>query len=188
MSKKNSTAVIGFLSLLGVSLAGGCSNDDSNANGTMLATSTGPWMVYPQTGGAPNPAMAVAGTATAWDMGGKLKLVLDVMGLTPNRAFGAHLHKLACADTMAGGHYQNNMWPAATSTAADPMYANSMNEAWLDFTTDAAGKATPPPTTTVPWLPRHGEANAIVIHANATMVSPMGGVAGAKLACIPLPL
>jgi superoxide dismutase, Cu-Zn family len=183
MSKKSSSAMIGFFSLLGVSLAGGCGSDD-NTNGTMLAMSAGPWMVYPQ-GAAMNPAMSIAGSATAWDMGGKLRLVLDVMGLTPNRAFGAHLHKLACTDpTMAGGHYQNMMFPS-TSMANDPQYANSMNEAWLDFTTDAAGKASPAPTTTVNWLPRHGEANAIIVHANMTAA---GGVAGAKLACLPLPL
>jgi Cu-Zn family superoxide dismutase len=57
-----------------------------------------------------------------------------------------------------------------------------MNEVWLDFVTDAMGGATK--ETTVGFVPRAGEAKAVMIHDMTTMT---GGVAGAKLACINMP-
>jgi Cu-Zn family superoxide dismutase len=67
-------------------------------------------------------------------------------------------------------------------SATDPTYANSANEAWLDFTTDASGAGSA--EVTVAWRPRSGGANAIIVHALATME---GGVAGARLACTNMP-
>jgi Cu-Zn family superoxide dismutase len=80
----------------------------------------------------------------------------------------------------AGGHYQNMPFPMG-GMANDPAYANASNEAWLDFTTDAAGKGAQ--HVVVDWIPRTGEARAIIFHHMATGT---GGVAGAKLACLPL--
>jgi Cu-Zn family superoxide dismutase len=110
-----------------------------------------------------------------------MEVMLMVSGLPPNRPFGSHIHKLPCDDpSKAGGHYQNN--PAPDGGANNPMYGNPTNEVWLDFTTDAMGSAMS--TAKVEWIPRAGEAKAIVIHDMLTMD---GGTAGAKLACISMP-
>jgi Cu-Zn family superoxide dismutase len=133
--------------------------------------------------GTPNPVpKTVTGAATAWDMGnGTMRLQLTVMGMPQNKTFGAHLHKLPCNDAMkAGGHYENRPWPA-TTTANDPAYANPSNEAWLDFITDINGKGDA--LAIVDWVPRKGEAKAIIIHAMGTAND---GTAGAKLACLPI--
>jgi Cu-Zn family superoxide dismutase len=81
----------------------------------------------------------------------------------------------------AGGHYQDKPAAAADAAATDPMFGNPMNEVWLDFTTDAAGKGMS--ERTVDFRIRPGEAKAIVVHA---MMTGAGGVAGTKLACLPI--
>jgi hypothetical protein len=189
MTTTRSTATLGYLILLGASIGLGCSATHGDSTMTMIASSSGaalmPYM-DPYAGmamaGMPNPIAATAtATATAWNVGGKLKVELKVTGLPASRTFGAHLHKLACNDMKAGGHYQEIPWPATTdaSSATDPTYANLMNEVWLDFTTDASGAGNA--TRTVDWLPRTGEAKSIIIHHMAT---ESGGVAGARLACL----
>jgi|SRR4051794_14380573 Cu/Zn superoxide dismutase len=174
--------------LLGASLAAGCTSTSSD-NGKMIGSSAGAsWMVYSNPypadsakAGMTNPiGNTVAGSAAAFDMGGRMKLTLVVSGLPPSRQFGSHLHKQACDDNKAGGHFQHN--PNTTDSGAnDPSYANSTNEAWLDFTTDAAGKAVG--TTLVDWIPPAAQARSIVVHDMGTQP---GGVAGAKLACLPM--
>jgi Cu-Zn family superoxide dismutase len=154
--------------------------------GLKLASSTGAWVVYDEPygdGGAANPiTMTIMGSAEAFAVTkGGMQLTLSVTGLPPNRAFGSHLHKLACNNNKAGGHYQNMPFPDGGS-ANDPTFANAANEAWLDFTTDATGAGSA--TTTVLWQPRAGEANAIMLH---DMKTADGGVAGAKLACLNMP-
>jgi len=162
----------------------------SDAAGTQIAMSSGPFVEYPNPAGdgTPNPAMGIMGSATAFDLGGgKTKVVLTVSGLPAMRTFGAHVHKLACDMDKAGGHYQHIGFPPDGGSATDPMYANSTNEVWLDFTTDMMGKATK--ETTVSFRPRAGEAKAIVVHAMMTAIGADGGgggVAGPKLACIPI--
>jgi superoxide dismutase, Cu-Zn family len=187
MQKPDSSIKLGLLLILGASITTGCNSDTKGeSGGKMLATSSGPWTVFPDpyapmSPGMPNPiTSSIGGTATGFDMGGKLKITLAMTGLPPNREFGAHLHKKACTDEKAGGHYQNNMWPDGSSPT-DPMYANNDNEVWLDFTTDATGKGGN--TRMVEWLPRPGQAKAIIIHH---MKTGTGGAAGARLACMPL--
>jgi Cu-Zn family superoxide dismutase len=171
---------------------GGGTTTDDGGDGAVgdaamkIASSTGMWVIYPDPygdGGAANPIMAtIAGKVDALaEAGGKMRLVLSVTGLPPNRDFGSHLHKLACDNNKAGGHYQNMPFPDGGS-ANDPTYANAANEAWLDFTTDANGAGAS--QTIVNWVPRAGEAKAVVIH---DMKTADGGVAGAKLACINIP-
>jgi hypothetical protein len=190
MKTIHSSAILG-VSMLLASASGGCFSDtpDAASGGKVIGMSSGAWIVFdnPYMGmmgldGMPNPidAKKVSGSAMAWDMGGKMKLELSVAGMPAGRAFGAHLHKLACAEMKAGGHYQNSMWPMG-SNANDPTYANRDNEAWLDFMTDGTGSKTV--TTTVSWIPRAGEAKSIIVHHMGT--AP-GGVAGAKLACLPV--
>lgn len=168
---------------------GGCGDGNETGGSEELLARSGesPLVVYadpyaPDRAGTPNPIpAAAAASATAFDVDGKLHLMLVASGLPASRRFGAHLHKLPCDDaSKAGGHYQHTPAPAG-AIPNDPTYANSANEAWLDFTTDATGKGEA--DVTLPWLPRHGEARAIIIHDMAT---GSGGVAGPKLACLPL--
>lgn len=166
----------------------GCGSDDAKSEGVMLASSQGsPLYRYidpyaPDMAGTPNPIdSTAAATAQAFDEDGHLRIELSVAGFPAGRTFGSHLHKLTCDDAMkAGGHYQNMPFPAG-GMANDPTYANSTNEAWLDFTTDASGKGSS--DVSVDWIPRSGEAKAIIIHNNPTGT---GGASGAKLACLPI--
>jgi len=152
----------------------------SDAGDAALATSMGSWNVYtnPYGDGGANPASGVMGSAVATRTATGMSLTLTVSGLAASRGYGTHVHKLTCTEMMAGGHYQHN--PAPTPDAStDPAYGNPSNEVWLDFTTNASGAATT--TSTVSFVPRMGEAKAVVIHDRLT---GDGGVAGAKLACI----
>jgi Cu-Zn family superoxide dismutase len=69
---------------------------------------------------------------------------MAVVGLHPDRFFGAHLNTAACGPSGvdAGPHYQHTVNP-------DPGFANPENEVWLDFTTDSDGLATS--STVHPW-------------------------------------
>lgn len=176
----NKTELCGLLTLLLVQ-ASGCSDDSKEDMGKTIAMESGPLQVYADVMNNPIPASATA-SATAWDLGGKLKLMLGVAGFPASRDFGAHLHKLTCQENKAGGHYQD--MPAPTTDEVNtPTYANAMNEAWLDFTTKADGTASV--ETTQDWMPRAGDAKSIIIHA---MKTDMNGRAGDKLACLPLTL
>lgn len=152
---------------------------DATAGDAALATSSGSWNVYtnPYGDGGVNSASGVGGSAVAVRTATGMTVTLSVTGLSANRTYGSHIHKLSCSEMMAGGHYQHNAAPADAST--DPAYANPSNEVWLDFTTNASGAATA--TATVNFVPRTGEAKAVIIHDHGTMD---GGVAGPKLACI----
>ncbi|SJZ74925.1 superoxide dismutase, Cu-Zn family [Marinactinospora thermotolerans DSM 45154] len=117
---------------------------------------------------------------------GGTAFTLRVSGLQPDRDYGAHVHTKPCgaAPDDSGPHYQNEEDPQQPST--DPKYANPDNEVWLDFTTDADGSAEV--DTEVDWVPRQGEANSIVIHAEHTHTEPgHAGQAGDRLACVNVP-
>lgn len=189
MMNLNSTVLCAGLALLGSAVALGCgTGDEKGDDGVMLASSqNSPIFRYvdpyaPTLAGTPNPIGTTAtAAAEAFNQDDQLRIELGVTGFPPTRKFGTHLHKLDCLDaTKAGPHYQNLPFPAG-STATDPAYANATNEAWLDFTTDAEGKGQT--ILTVDWLPRAGEAKAIIFH---DMPSGVGGVSGARLACLPI--
>lgn len=113
--------------------------------------------------------------------------VLRVAGLEPDREYGAHLHTSPCGASGddAGPHYQHVVDPVQPST--DPEYANDGNEAWLDFRTGPFGSAIT--GTAVDWTPRPGQAGSVVIHEEHTHTEPgHAGTAGARLACINVPL
>lgn len=135
----------------------------------------------PAMAGMPNPITATArATALAFNVDGNLRIELAVTGFPASRPFGSHLHQRACNDEKAGGHYQNVPFPMG-GMANDPAFANPTNEAWLDFTTDAAGEGAV--ELTVSWLPRAGEGKGIIFHH---MPTAEGGGAGARLACLPI--
>jgi Cu-Zn family superoxide dismutase len=119
--------------------------------------------------------------------GASTQVRLQVTGLQPERAYGAHLHKKVCGATpaAAGGHYQNTPDPVQPST--NPKFANRRNEVWLDFMTDAHGAAST--QTTVPFVFRAGAQGpqSLVIHAMTTATLPgKAGTAGPRLACLTL--
>ncbi|MEY2933911.1 MAG: hypothetical protein RL033_4660 [Pseudomonadota bacterium] len=188
MMKIDSTLMCACFALLSVSALGCSGDDDEGAAGEMIASSQNASLfVYgdpyaPMMAGVANPiGNTASATAFAFDVDGEMRIELNVLGFPASRPFGSHLHKLPCTDmTKAGGHYQNMPLPM-DGTANDPTYANATNEAWLDFTTNAQGAGSK--VLTVDWLPRAGEAQAIIIH---DMVSGVGGVSGAKLACLPI--
>jgi hypothetical protein len=188
--KKAEKVMSGLFVLLAVPVLG-CAGSMDQPDPIMLATGTGPltvfdapYMANPMQANPIDKATATA-AATAWNVGGKLKLQLAVAGLPPNRQFGAHLHKAPCDMNKGAGHYQHMPWPMGNpmSSANDPVYANPTNEAWLDFMTGADGKQNVEETSN--WLPRAGEAKSIIIH---DMKTAEGGKAGDKLACLPLNL
>src|SRR6185503_590751 len=160
---------------------GGSGGSDAGTE-VKITSSMGDWDVYrdPYGDGRDNPIMTIMGSADAFEMGTGMRVKLTVAKLPATRAFGSHIHKLDCSESKAGGHYQNN--PAPDGGANDPKYGNPTNEVWLDFVTDANGAATA--EASVAWVPRKGEAKAVIIHDMTTMD---GGLAGAKLACIKMP-
>jgi Cu-Zn family superoxide dismutase len=162
----------------------GAETPDGEDRGVKIISSTGVWFVFSEPygdGGATNPiASTIMGRAEAFELsGGRMRISLTVTGLPPNRVFESRLHKLMCDTDSAGADYQNHPYPRDGS-ATDPAFSNSTNEAWIDFTTDANGAAYS--ETTVNWMPRPDQANAIIIHD----LAPDANV-GAPLACTNLP-
>lgn len=114
---------------------------------------------------------------------GLTTVVLDVRGLVPNHAYGAHAHAKPCGAKPedAGSHYQHN--PDPVKPSVNPAFANPMNEIWLDFTTDAKGNATK--AATVDWAFGAAPAGSVVIHAEPTKTVPgQAGMAGTRAACV----
>jgi Cu-Zn family superoxide dismutase len=181
-----STASCARLAILALG-ALACGEESDDDRGEMIASSQGAALVVyddpyaPAMAGTPNPITPGArASALAFDMGGELRIELAVTGFPPARIFGSHLHQRDCNDEKAGGHYQNTPFPMGRM-ANDPEFANPVNEAWLDFETDAAGEGAV--ELRVAWLPRAGEGKGIVFHHMATAE---GGGAGARLACLPV--
>jgi Cu-Zn family superoxide dismutase len=88
--------------------------------------------------------------------------------------FGAHLHTGPCVpgDGAAAGPHYNSV---------SPPVVDADHEVWLDFTVSRSGSAWA--RTVVPFVPAHG-ARALVVHEMATDHGT--GLAGARLACIPV--
>ncbi|WP_244409356.1 superoxide dismutase family protein [Streptomyces albofaciens] len=112
---------------------------------------------------------------------------LRLSGLVPDRTYGAHVHTKPCGPKPndSGPHYQNVPDPVQPST--DPAYANPRNEIWLDMRTDEDGRGSS--TAKVAWHVRYGEARSVVVHEHGTHTEPgHAGTAGARLACVNVPL
>jgi superoxide dismutase, Cu-Zn family len=121
---------------------------------------------------------------TSTSGGGASTVTLDVSGLVPNRAYGAHAHTKNCGATGAdaGPHFQHQIDPVTPSV--DPAYANPQNEIWLDFQTDAEGKAIA--TSTVNWeFTDAAHPQSVVVHDHHTSTEPgKAGTAGDRVACV----
>jgi hypothetical protein len=94
---------------------------------------------------------------------GKTVVMVHVEGLSPNTAYGSHVHQQPCGISDADGHYKND--PAGPG--APP------NEIWPGFTTNAAGVGNG--KATVGWV-AGATAVSVVVHAPG----------GAKIACADL--
>lgn len=134
-----------------------------------------------------DPALVPVGSAATVRTGfvdGATTTSLQVRGLKPNTAYGAHAHVNPCGPTgdAAGPHYQLEQDPVKPSV--DPAFANPRNEIWLDLTTDAQGNGTA--TSTNPWMfPADRRAKAVIIHEMATMTEPgKAGTAGKRPGCV----
>ena len=131
-------------------------------------------------------------TVTRASTGAGTTVRLTVTGMTPNRAYGAHLHSEPCGRTPehAGPHYQNQPDPKAIASppSVDPRYANPRNEVWLDFATDAKGSATV--RASVAWpFDSVSPPRSLVVHAERTRTAAgKAGTAGPRAACLTLPL
>jgi Cu-Zn family superoxide dismutase len=133
------------------------------------------------------PALVPAGATakvTSASGGGESTVTLDVSGLIPNRAYGAHAHSKACGATGddAGPHFQHQKDPVTPSV--DPAYANAQNEIWLDFQTDAQGRATT--MSAVNWeFTNDAHPQSVVVHDHPTSTEPgKAGTAGDRAACV----
>jgi hypothetical protein len=99
-------------------------------------------------------------------------------GLNPasvGTVYGAHVHVGPCVagnGAAALGHYN-------TGTGGNPSPAN---EVWLDFTVRPGGVGVS--STVVPLEIAPGTAQSVVVHALATQ--PGTGVAGGRIACLPV--
>lgn len=109
--------------------------------------------------------------------------VLVVTGLAESAAgttLGAHVHSGSCVagqPATAGPHY-NTEGPTG---AANPALADEEHEVWLDFTVNPGGFGIG--WASVPFVIPAGGAHAVVIHRDPTGA---GGVAGPRLACLPV--
>ncbi|WP_407553375.1 superoxide dismutase family protein [Streptomyces sp. Pv4-95] len=107
---------------------------------------------------------------------------LRVDGLRPGHSYGAHVHSKPCGAVPedSGPNYQDVADPRQPST--DPVYANALNEVWLDFTTNDKGNGAA--VTRQAWRFRPGAARSVVIHERRTATGPgEAGDAGERLAC-----
>jgi hypothetical protein len=94
---------------------------------------------------------------------GKTIVSVHVEGLAPGTTYGSHVHKQACADGEADGHYRFDPFGPATPP----------NEIWPGFTTNAAGI---------------GNGRAVVqgIAGSAAISVVVHAPGGAKIACADL--
>jgi Cu-Zn family superoxide dismutase len=119
--------------------------------------------------------------------GARTHVRLQVWGLAPNTAYGAHAHTDPCGATgaAAGPHFQHVPDPRTPST--DPAYANPRNEVWLDLTTNAAGHGVAIARVDWQFSPER-RAASVILHAEHTHTGPTdSGTAGARLACLTVP-
>lgn len=194
MKKHSFGYVCTVAAILGMGALAACEKAEEDEDQTRIGASQGAWFIFanpfagptppPET---PNPISAtLTGSAEVFTLeeGKKTKVRLDLTGLPPSRVFGAHVHKLSCAEMKAGPHYQHTEFPA-TTVATDNTYANAANEIWLDFQTDAQGRAIREVTQQFRIVSER--AKAVILHDLLSSNDPgKGGTAGARLACINL--
>jgi Cu-Zn family superoxide dismutase len=165
----------------------------ADSPGTFRPYAAGATAITYDTAVVPSGATATVKTSKAQTRAGTgVSVKLVVTGMKPRRAYGAHLHTDPCTATAAaaGPHYQHDPDPKAIASppSVDPKFANPRNEVWLDFTTDAKGAATV--TTTQAWpFDDISPPRSLIVHAQRTQTAAgKAGTAGARVACLTLPL
>jgi len=111
-------------------------------------------------------------------------ITFHLKGAAANRDYGAHAHVASCGSDplAAGGHFQFRPFPPGGS-AADPTYANPVNEVWLDLSTNDDGNGHA--KAVVPWQPGDRRPMSVVVHAMHTATAPgSAGTAGPRLGCL----
>jgi Cu/Zn superoxide dismutase len=131
---------------------------------------------------APGPFDHATARLQLVDHPGGTTAVLHVRGVdqaVTGRTFGAHLHDGPCttdAPASAGGHYNADGHAGHT-----PVVVSSKTEVWLDFTVDASGAGDSSSAVHFPLTPG---TRSVVVHAAPT--DPATGLAGPRLACLPV--
>jgi Cu/Zn superoxide dismutase len=111
--------------------------------------------------------------AAAFGDSTQFTFVVTGVDAEPGKTFGAHVHVGPCSENApaaAGPHYRSD------GVTPDPEH-----EVWLDVAVLPGGVGVA--RTTVPFVIPDGAARSVVIHQTAT--GP-GGVAGARIACLPV--
>ncbi len=159
------------------------------AAAAVLGAGTMPAGAVPSVVTASGPLSDLSGSANATDGAygqlyavapgdGNTYVYFIVTGLNPAAAgttYGAHVHVGPCVPgngPAAGPHFN-------TGTGGPPSLEN---EVWLDFTVRPGGVAVS--RATVPFEIAPGAAQSVVVHANPT--EPGTGVAGGRIACLPV--
>lgn len=176
---RHTTGVIGAaaIALCAGGLAGATSSAYADAGGAVVTG--GPLVDFAPDTTDPTDGATAQLTMTAHS--GSTTFVLRIKGMDPaltGRDFGAHLHLGPCVagnPTAALAHYNTDVLAGVVPPQIGPT-----TEVWLDFVVNPAGNATA--VATVPFVPAPGN-RAIVIHRDPT---DSGGVAGPRLACLPL--
>jgi hypothetical protein len=104
--------------------------------------------------------------------------VRDIDPAAADRTFGAHMHTGPCIagnGAAAGPHYN-----ADAVAGRVPVTVSAQTEVWLDFTVSRTGSGSA--RAVAPFVPSPGN-RSIVIHQDPT---DHRGVAGPRMACIPL--
>ena len=150
------------------------------------------------------PPGATAAVHSVASADGRTTVTLHVSGFEPFAKYGAHAHTEPCGDPAndpkglaAGPHYQRVLDPVfladpPAKLSTDPAYANPQNEIWLDLTTNRAGNGHA--KTVVNWqFEPTRRPRSVIIHEKHTLTGndaqgkPQNGVAGKRVACIPVP-
>ncbi len=168
-----------------------CGEDEpeNRFSGTLAPPGQGSEAVTYDPALAPEGARLIAAVEGSED---QTTVTLGILDMLPDRGYAAHAHTRGCGATGAdaGPHFQNEIDPAATPQApsTDPAYANPDNEIWLDLMTDQNGSGET--ETTVPFTFGDRKPASIIVHADMMTATEPGksGSAGARVACLNLPL
>ncbi|MDQ6837904.1 MAG: hypothetical protein M3137_06100 [Actinomycetota bacterium] len=171
-ARRRMLALSGALAIgaAGLGLAGPASADPSVIEASGPLSDLAPKTV--------NPTDGTSAEVFAINDGSSTTVLMVLSGLDPaaeGQTFGAHVHTGPCVDGdggRAGPHFNTGDTPSPST------------EVWLDFTVLPGGWAVS--QTTVPFTIPAGGAQAVVIHAQPTQTGANPGVAGPRLACLPV--
>lgn len=165
------TAIVALTTLAGATSA--------QAHGPVVRSSGALTDLQPATTGALDGAW---GRVKLVETGWGTRVVFRVKGVDApdGTTYGAHLHAGPCVagdGAAAGPHYNTDLIAGVPAGEAE---VSEDTEVWLDVSLHH-GRATS--TASVPFVPLAGE-RSVVVHALPT--DPTSGLAGGRLACLPV--